>query len=136
VHGNIKARARMMAQYAVAGTHSGLVVGTDHGAEAVMGFFTKHGDGACDITPLAGLNKRRVRSLLSELEGPGNLVNKVPTADLESLSPGRTDEDALGVSYDTIDDFLEGKEVDRDHAELIIRTFDRTAHKRSLPVAP
>ncbi|MDF3918274.1 ammonia-dependent NAD(+) synthetase [Salinicola sp. LHM] len=136
VHGNIKARARMMAQYAVAGTHNGLVVGTDHGAEAVMGFFTKHGDGACDITPLAGLTKRRVRALLSELDGPEALVNKIPTADLESLSPGRTDEEALGVSYDTIDDFLEGKEVDRDAADLIIRTFDRTAHKRALPVAP
>jgi len=136
VHGNVKARARMMAQYAVAGTHHSLVVGTDHGAEAVMGFFTKHGDGACDITPLAGLNKRRVRALLSELDGPDALVNKIPTADLESLLPGRTDEDALGVSYDTIDDFLEGKEIDRDDAELIIRTFDRTAHKRELPVAP
>jgi len=136
VHGNIKARARMMAQYAIAGTHGGLVVGTDHGAEAVMGFFTKYGDGACDITPLAGLNKRRVRALLSELEGPEALVNKVPTADLESLSPGRTDEEALGVSYDAIDDFLEGKEIDRDAADLIIRAFDRTAHKRALPVAP
>ena len=101
-----------------------------------MGFFTKHGDGACDITPLAGLTKRRVRAVLSELEGPEALVNKVPTADLESLSPGRTDEEALGVSYDTIDDFLEGKEVDQEAAELIIRTFDRTAHKRELPVAP
>lgn len=136
VHGNIKARARMIAQYAVAGRHNGLVVGTDHGAEAVMGFFTKHGDGACDVTPLAGLNKRRVRAMLSVLDGPESLVNKVPTADLESLSPGRTDEDALGVSYDTIDDFLEGKEIDDEAAQRIISTYDRTAHKRELPRAP
>ncbi|WP_438764537.1 ammonia-dependent NAD(+) synthetase [Kushneria sp. TE3] len=136
VHGNIKARARMIAQYAVAGRHNALVVGTDHGAEAVMGFFTKHGDGACDITPLAGLNKRRVRALLSVLEGPETLVNKVPTADLESLSPGRTDEEALGVTYDQIDDFLEGKRIDDDAAQRIISTYERTAHKRELPGAP
>ncbi|ART62567.1 ammonia-dependent NAD(+) synthetase [Kushneria marisflavi] len=136
VHGNIKARARMIAQYAVAGRHNGLVVGTDHGAEAVMGFFTKHGDGACDLTPLFGLNKRRVRALLSVLDGPESLVNKVPTADLESLSPGRADEDALGVSYDQIDDFLEGKEIDQAAAKRIISTFERTAHKRDLPRSP
>ncbi|WP_445619631.1 ammonia-dependent NAD(+) synthetase [Kushneria sp. Sum13] len=136
VHGNIKARARMIAQYAVAGRHNGLVVGTDHGAEAVMGFFTKHGDGACDITPLAGLNKRRVRAMLSVLDGPEALVNKVPTADLETLSPGRTDEDALGVTYDQIDDFLEGREIDGEAAQRIISTYDRTAHKRELPGAP
>ena len=136
VHGNVKARARMIAQYAVAGRHGGLVVGTDHGAEAVMGFFTKHGDGACDVTPLAGLNKRRVRAMLSVLDGPESLVNKVPTADLESLSPGRTDEDALGVSYDQIDDFLEGKEIDQEAGQHIISTFERTAHKRDLPRAP
>ncbi|MFC0337956.1 NH(3)-dependent NAD(+) synthetase [Kushneria avicenniae] len=136
VQGNIKARARMIAQYAVAGRHNGLVVGTDHGAEAVMGFFTKHGDGACDITPLAGLAKRQVRAMLSVLDGPEALVNKVPTADLETLSPGRTDEEALGVTYDQIDDFLEGREIDREAAERIIRTYDRTAHKRELPRAP
>ena len=60
--GNIKARQRMIAQYAVAGANRGLVIGTDHAAEALMGFFTKHGDGAADILPLAGLNKRRVRA--------------------------------------------------------------------------
>ncbi|GHC26888.1 NH(3)-dependent NAD(+) synthetase [Kushneria pakistanensis] len=136
VHGNIKARARMIAQYAVAGRHNGLVVGTDHGAEAVMGFFTKHGDGACDITPLAGLNKRRVRAVLSALDGPEALVNKVPTADLETLSPGRTDEDALGVTYNQIDDFLEGKKIDDDAAQRIISTYERTAHKRELPRGP
>ncbi|GAA2580116.1 ammonia-dependent NAD(+) synthetase [Streptomyces tubercidicus] len=136
VQGNIKARQRMIAQYAVAGAHDGLVVGTDHAAEAVSGFFTKFGDGAADVVPLTGLTKRRVRAVAEALGAPGELVHKVPTADLETLDPGKPDEDALGVSYDQIDDFLEGKPVDAVAAEAIIRRYRLTEHKRALPVAP
>ena len=134
--GNIKARQRMIAQFAVAGAHEGLVIGTDHAAEALMGFFTKFGDGAADITPLTGLNKRRVRECAKLLGAPDELVNKVPTADLESLVPGKPDEDAFGVSYDQIDDFLEGKAIDDEATQIIIKTFHASAHKRALPVAP
>ncbi len=134
--GNIKARQRMIAQYAIAGAHAGLVVGTDHAAEALMGFFTKFGDGAADITPLAGLNKRRVRALAAALGAPDALVYKVPTADLESLTPLKPDEDAFGVSYEQIDDFLEGKAIDDAAIETILRTYRLSAHKRALPVAP
>jgi NAD+ synthase len=134
--GNIKARQRMIAQYAVAGAHRGLVVGTDHAAEALMGFFTKFGDGAADITPLAGLNKRRVRALASALGAPEALVMKIPTADLESLSPLKPDEEAFGVSYGEIDDFLEGKDISQEAFEVIARTHRNSAHKRALPVFP
>jgi NAD+ synthase len=58
--GNVKARMRMIAQYEIAGLLGGLVLGTDHSAENVTGFYTKYGDGACDIVPLFGLNKRQV----------------------------------------------------------------------------
>lgn len=136
VLGNIKARQRMIAQYAVAGATGGLVVGTDHSAEAVMGFFTKFGDGGFDLSPLGGLTKRRVRALVVALGGDEGLAQKVPTADLESMRPLRPDEEALGVSYDVIDDFLEGKEVDLASAEVIVQTFRRTAHKRMLPAVP
>ncbi len=136
VFGNIKARQRMIAQYSVAGAVSGLVVGTDHGAEAAMGFFTKHGDGACDIAPLTGLNKRQVRQVASALGTPAPLVDKVPTADLEDLRPQRPDEDAYGVTYGQIDDFLEGKPVAPDAAAKIVAQFKATAHKRALPVTP
>ncbi|CAN5470798.1 ammonia-dependent NAD(+) synthetase [soil metagenome] len=136
VLGNIKARQRMIAQYAVAGATGGLVVGTDHAAEAVMGFFTKFGDGGFDLSPLGGLTKRRVRALALALGGDEQLAHKVPTADLESMRPQRPDEAALGVSYDTIDDFLEGKKVDLASAEIIVQTFRRTAHKRALPAVP
>ncbi|MEU6327870.1 MULTISPECIES: ammonia-dependent NAD(+) synthetase [unclassified Streptomyces] len=136
VQGNIKARQRMIAQYAVAGAHDGLVVGTDHAAEAVSGFFTKFGDGAADVVPLTGLTKRRVRAVSAALGAPGELVHKVPTADLETLDPGKPDEDALGVSYDQIDDYLEGHPVDAVVAQAIVRRYRLTEHKRALPIAP
>lgn len=136
VLGNIKARQRMIAQYAVAGATGGLVVGTDHAAEAVMGFFTKFGDGGFDLSPLGGLTKRRVRALALALGGDERLAHKVATADLESMQPLRPDEAALGVSYDAIDDFLEGKDVDPAAAKVILQAFHRTAHKRAQPAVP
>ena len=136
VLGNIKARERMVAQFAVAGAHDGIVIGTDHAAEALMGFFTKFGDGAADITPLTGLNKRRVRAVAQLLGAPDALVYKVPTADLESLVPGKPDEDAFGVTYEQIDDFLEGKPVSAKAREIILSTHRKSAHKRALPVEP
>jgi len=136
VLGNIKARQRMVAQYSIAGQLSGLVIGTDHAAEAVMGFFTKFGDGACDLAPLTGLNKRQVRALAERLGAPKTLVHKTPTADLENLYPGKPDEVAYGVTYDQIDDFLEGKKVDADAELKIIKAYLSTQHKRALPVVP
>lgn len=136
VLGNIKARQRMIAQFAVAGAASGLVIGTDHAAEALVGFFTKFGDGAADVMPLAGLNKRRVRALAAHLGAPDALVFKVPTADLESLAPLRPDEEAFGVSYDDIDDFLEGKPISASACDIILRHWRSSAHKRALPVVP
>jgi len=134
--GNIKARQRMIAQYAVAGARGMLVVGTDHAAEAVTGFFTKHGDGACDLTPLTGLTKRRVRAVAGHLGAPASIVGKVPTADLEDDRPLVPDEVALGVTYDEIDDYLEGGRVSPGARETIEGWFTRTAHKRALPVSP
>lgn len=136
VMGNIKARQRMIAQYAIAGAHDGLVVGTDHAAEALMGFFTKHGDGAADVTPLAGLNKRQVRAIAAYCGAQESLVNKVPTADLETLSPLKPDEAVFGISYAEIDNFLEGKPVNQQTLEKIVQQFQKTAHKRQLPAAP
>lgn len=134
--GNVKARARMIAQYALAGEKNLLVVGTDHAAEAVTGFYTKFGDGGADLMPLAGLNKRQNRSLLKVLGAEPALWEKVPTADLLDGNPGRTDEDELGVSYDQIDDYLEGKTIDTAAAENIEGKFLRSRHKRTVPVTP
>lgn len=134
--GNTKARIRMVAQYTIANARQGLVVGTDHGAEAVMGFFTKYGDGACDIAPLTGLVKNQVRSIARTLGAPEFLVEKVPTADLEDLAPGKPDEHAHGVTYKEIDAFLHGQPVSPEAFEIIKRTYEKTHHKRQLPKAP
>ncbi|MBN8208386.1 ammonia-dependent NAD(+) synthetase [Bacillus sp. NTK071] len=130
--GNNKARERMIAQYNIAGDEKKLVIGTDHAAEAVTGFYTKHGDGACDITPLFGLNKRQGRIMLEHFGMPEHLVDKVPTADLEDDRPALPDEEALGVSYDQIDDYLEGREVEENAARIIEGHFVKTRHKRNM----
>lgn len=132
--GNVKARARMVSQYHIAGILGGLVLGTDHSAENITGFFTKWGDGACDLAPLFGLSKRQVRMLAKALGAPEILVIKAPTADLECLDPGKTDEDALGISYEQLDDFLEGRTVSDDIKSHIINIYNKTQHKRqSIP---
>jgi len=130
VKGNVKARARMVAQYEAAGLLGGLVLGTDHSAENITGFYTKWGDGACDLIPLFGLSKRQVRALAKHLGAPQVLVEKAPTADLEELDPGKKDESALGLSYDQIDDFLEGKPVSDEVSDKLVGIFNRTQHKR------
>ena len=131
--GNIKARQRMIVQYAIAGDLKGCVVGTDHAAENVTGFYTKYGDGAADLTPLFRLNKRQGRQLLAALGAPAQLYTKVPTADLEDQRPGLADEAALGVSYEDIDNYLEGQEISAQAAQQIETWYQKTAHKRRLP---
>lgn len=135
VLGNIKARQRMLIQYAIAGTNQGLVLGTDQAAEALMGFFTKYGDGACDLAPLYGLIKRQVKKIGEYLEAPEALVNKKPTADLESLRPLLLDEDVYGVTYQEIDNFLEGKITSTDVFDKILKAYSNSEHKRNLPLS-
>jgi NAD+ synthase len=131
--GNVKARVRMITQYAVGGQNGLLVIGTDHAAEAVTGFFTKYGDGGADLLPLTGLTKRQGKSLLQELDAPERLYLKTPTADLLDNTPLQADETELGITYDQLDDYLEGKQVDKDIADKIEKRYLITQHKRELP---
>lgn len=134
IKGNVKARARMTAQYAVANTYQGTVIGTDHASEAVTGFFTKFGDGGCDVTPLTGLVKGQVRELAKYRGAPNELYEKVATADLEELAENKPDEDALGVSYDDIDKFLLCKdEISMTAFTNIATRYISTEHKRQQP---
>jgi NAD+ synthase len=131
--GNVKARMRMIAQYAVGGMEGLLVIGTDHAAEAVTGFYTKYGDGGADVLPLSGLTKRQGKALLQELGADERLYLKVPTADLLDQRPGQADETELGITYDELDDYLEGKEVSPEIAEKVEKRYLMTEHKRQLP---
>lgn len=130
IKGNVKARMRMIAQYEIASLTGGLVVGTDHSAENITGFYTKHGDGACDLAPLFGLNKRQVRLIAHALGAPERLVEKTPTADLEEDQPLLEDEVALNMTYEEIDDFLEGKALAQEIQDKLIALYKRTQHKR------
>lgn len=132
--GNEKARERMKVQFAIAATNGGVVLGTDHAAEAITGFYTKFGDGAADLTPIWRLNKRQGKQLLRELNCPPHLYEKTPTADLEENKPSLPDEVALGVSYEQIDNYLEGKIVTTDAQQKIEGHYLKTEHKRHLPI--
>lgn len=134
VKGNEKARERMKAQYSIAAMTNSVVVGTDHAAEAITGFYTKYGDGGVDLNPLARLNKRQGRQILAYLGCPEHLYMKTPTADLEDESPLKADEVALGISYDVIDDYLEGKEVPKEAKMLLESYYLKSMHKRHLPI--
>ncbi|KAA1037716.1 ammonia-dependent NAD(+) synthetase [Macrococcus equipercicus] len=133
--GNEKARERMKVQYSIAAANSGIVLGTDHAAESITGFYTKYGDGGADVLPLFGLNKRQGRAILKQLGCPEHLYNKQPTADLEEDKPQLPDEVALGVTYEAIDDYLEGKEVTSEARETIEKHYLKTQHKRMMPIS-
>ncbi|HSP21833.1 MAG TPA: ammonia-dependent NAD(+) synthetase [Planococcus sp. (in: firmicutes)] len=134
IKGNEKARERMKVQFSIAASIKAVVLGTDHAAEAVTGFYTKFGDGAADLTPLFRLNKRQGRAMLKELGSPEHLYMKIPTADLEEDRPAIPDEVALGITYDMIDDYLEGKRIPVDVQEKLEGYFLRSQHKRHLPI--
>lgn len=132
--GNVKARMRMIAQYALAGDTHSLVIGTDHAAEAVTGFYTKYGDGGADILPLSGLNKRQGRELLKSLGVPEVFVTKQPTADLLDAAPEQADETELGLTYNEIDDYLEGRHISDEKSAMLEARFNSSQHKRQMPV--
>lgn len=134
VKGNEKARERMKAQFAIAASHSAVVLGTDHAAEAITGFYTKYGDGGADLMPIFRLNKRQGKQMLAYLNCPQHLYLKTPTADLEEDRPSLPDEVALGVTYEQIDDYLEGKAIDAVAREAIEGYYLRSQHKRHMPI--
>lgn len=132
--GNEKARERMKVQFSIAAANSAVVLGTDHAAEAVTGFYTKFGDGGADLMPIFRLNKRQGRQILKYLNSPTHLYEKVPTADLEEDRPSLPDEVALGLTYEQIDDYLEGKTIPEHARTMLEGHYLRSMHKRYMPV--
>lgn len=132
--GNEKARERMKVQFSIAAMNGAVVLGTDHAAEAITGFYTKFGDGGADLMPIFRLNKRQGRAILKQLGCPAHLYEKVPTADLEEDRPSLPDEVALGVTYEQIDDYLEGKDIGDAAREVLEGHYKRSMHKRHMPI--
>lgn len=131
--GNLMARLRMVTLFTIAQSHNALVIGTDNLAETYTGYFTKFGDGAADLIPLAKMRKEQVYALAKELQVPDSIINKKPSA---GLWLGQTDEDELGVTYAELDAFLRGESVSEHAQQRIDFWHNRSHHKRVLPLSP
>ena len=127
---NLRARLRMSCIYAAANALEYMVIGTDNAAELYLGYFTKFGDGGCDIMPLAAFTKGEVRELGSLLGVPQTIIEKPPSA---GLWEGQTDEGELGISYEVIDAYLQGQSVKDEQRALIEKHHKQSAHKRETP---
>ena len=132
-HTNIRPRVRMTILYAAAQTRNLLVVGTGNLSERTVGYFTKWGDGAGDMFPLAMLTKREVYALARALKIPQSIIDKKPSAE---LSEGQTDEADFGFSYDNLDDYiLYGTSSDASVDKMIAARIKGAGHKvKPVPV--
>ena len=146
--GNARARTRAVLNYLVANHEGSLVLGTGNRTEALVGYFTKYGDGAVDCHPIGNLYKQQVRQLAARVGVPDELVEKTPTA---GLWAGQTDEEELGIGYDALDAVLAlnvdgplsvsatARELDgvsEDEVRRIRGLYERSEHKRRVPPAP
>ncbi len=127
---NIMSRIRMTYLYAFANLHHGLVVGTTNKSEYSIGYFTKFGDGGCDIEPITNLYKTEIFQFAKFLGIPESIINKKPSA---GLWDGQTDEGELGFSYEQLDKFLEGEKIDQNIESKIKNLIEISEHKRNLP---
>lgn len=130
---NLKARLRMNALYLVANTRNYLVLGTSNRSEITVGYYTKWGDSACDLRPLANLSKGRVRELARQLDIPERIISKPPSA---GLWPGQTDEAEMGITYEQIEAYLNNQALPEEVKGKISDLEARSAHKREMPPAP
>ena len=132
---NLKPRLRMIVLYYFANNLNYLVAGTGNKSEITVGYFTKYGDGGADILPLGGLLKSEVRELAKELNIPGEIIEKPPTA---GLWKGQTDEGELGISYKELDRIIRGIELNNTESlplEKVTRVKElikASQHKRLL----
>jgi NAD+ synthase len=145
--GNVRVRTRGVLNYFVANAESGIVLGTGNRSEAMTGYFTKYGDQAVDCNPIGNLYKRQVRQLASYIGVPDDLVEKPPSAEMWE---GQTDEDELGLGYDTLDAIL-ALHVDGPFSKAatirtlgvpeaavdrVVELVEQSEHKRHMPPAP
>ena len=127
---NIAPRLRMTTLYTIGAAENRLVAGTGNRSERYMGYFTKWGDGACEFNPISDLTVTEVYEFLEYLGAPENIIKKAPSA---GLFEGQTDEEEMGVTYKSVDDYiLYGRVNDRDK-EIIDRYHNKSGHKRVMP---
>lgn len=127
---NIKSRLRMTTLYYYGQELGYLVLGSSNKSEMHIGYFTKHGDSGSDLMPLANFTKREIYELAESLGVPEKIIEKKPSA---GLWKGQSDEDELGFSYNDLDNYLEGKEIDEKTKKEIEHRNKTTEHKRNMP---
>jgi len=127
---NLMSRTRMAILYAYANHKDGLVVGTTNKSEMSVGYFTKFGDGGCDLEPIADLYKSEVYEMSKNLNVPKSIIDKKPTA---GLWPDQTDEGEFGFSYGELDKFLQGGHINPELEVKIQDLIKNSEHKRKLP---
>ncbi len=130
---NLKPRIRMMTLYAIASEKKYLVLGTSNADELYLGYFTKFGDGGCDLMPLAHLNKHQVYEIAKELKIPKIIIERAPSA---SLFANQTDESEMGITYKEIDAYLTGKKTSDKSKKIIEKLHTVNSHKLVMPVKP
>ncbi|MDD2482931.1 MAG: NAD+ synthase [Candidatus Shapirobacteria bacterium] len=130
VNGNIMSRVRMTIAYAYANHRNGLVIGTTNKSEMAVGYFTKYGDGGCDLEPIANLYKTEIFELAKLLNIPKNIIVKVPSA---GLWDSQTDDTELGFTYVDLDNFLQGEKTKPEIESKIKKLIESSEHKRCLP---
>lgn len=130
VDANLRARLRMSILYAAANALNYLVIGTDNRSEYYTGYFTKFGDGACDLLPLVDFTKSEIIELAGILNIPDQIINKPPSA---GLWVGQTDEAEMGTTYEYIDAYLRGEQIPEKDSKIISRLHANSAHKRTVP---
>lgn len=145
--GNVRVRTRAVLNYFVANAETRVVLGTGNRSEALTGYYTKYGDQAVDCNPIGNLYKRQVRQLAAHVGVPDDLVEKPPSAEMWE---GQTDEDEMGLDYDTLDAILalhvdgsfsktatvETLNVPASAVDRVVELYERSEHKRHMPPAP
>ena len=124
---NMAPRLRMITLYAIAASENRLVAGTGNRSEAYVGYFTKWGDGAHDFNPIADLTVTEIYEFLRYLKAPEYIINKVPSA---ALFDGQTDEAEMGITYNELDQYIAGENLDEDKCRLIELLHRKSEHKR------
>ncbi|MGI6264792.1 MAG: NAD(+) synthase [Acutalibacteraceae bacterium] len=128
---NIAPRLRMTTLYAIAQSRGCLVAGTGNRSERFVGYYTKWGDGAFDINPIADLTATEIFDFLRYLQAPAHIVEKAPSA---GLFEGQTDEGEMGFTYAALDRYILTGEGDPADVEKIESMHRRSAHKRVPPL--
>lgn len=131
VYANLRPRVRMTYLYQYAGINNLLVIGTGNLSERTVGYFTKWGDGACDLNPLANITKKEVYILAKYLKVPDSIINKKPSAELWE---GQTDEGELGITYEKIDKFILSGTTGNEEDDNVIKIKKKMALHKLDPI--